>query len=42
MTMANIQAKESTLIKKVNQIADVMAAAGGGFTDDLNQISEDG
>ena len=37
--MANIQTKESSLIKKVNQIADVMAAAGVGFTDYLTQLT---
>ena len=37
--MANIQAKENSLIKKVNQIADVMAAAGVGFTDYLTQLT---
>ena len=37
--MASVQAKEASLIKKVNQIADIMAAAGVGFTDYLTQLT---
>ena len=38
--MANIQVKsESTLIKKVGDIANVLAAAGVGFTDYLTQLT---
>ena len=38
--MADIQVKsESTLIKKVSDIANVLAAAGVGFTDYLTQLT---
>ena len=38
--MADIQVKsESTLIKKVGDIANVLAAAGVGFTDYLTQLT---
>ena len=38
--MADIQVKsESTLIKKVGDIANVLASAGGGFTDYLTQLT---
>ena len=37
--MADTRAKEATLIKKVGQLADIMAAAGVGFTDYLTQLT---
>lgn len=38
--MADIQVKsESTLIKKVGDIANVLASAGVGFTDYLTQLT---
>ena len=37
--MAETQAKESSLIKKVGQLADIMAGAGVGFTDYLTQLT---
>ncbi len=37
--MAETQAKESSLIKKVSQLADIMAGAGVGFTDYLTQLT---
>ena len=35
----NIQEKENSLIKKVNKLADIMAAAGVAFTDYLTQLT---
>lgn len=37
--MADTRAKEATLIKKVGQLADIMSAAGVGFTDYLTQLT---
>ena len=37
--MADTQAKETSLIKKVGQLADIMSSAGVGFTDYLTQLT---
>lgn len=37
--MADIQKSEATLVKKVWDIANVLAAAGVGFTDYITQLT---
>ena len=37
--MAEIQKSEATLVKKVWDIANVLAAAGVGFTDYITQLT---